>query len=186
VRHHSALAVGAWSALALAGCAPALPDVVLVTVDTLRPDRLSSYAYPRHQTPGIDRLAAEGALFWYALADAPWTTPSMASVLTGRYATAHGLKSTSVHRLADESVTLAEILAQHGYDTAAVVGSFPVDSVFRLDQGFRHYDDEYTRPIMSVPGEEKQRIEDELRENPEDRAVFTLWKAATAAATTPR
>lgn len=162
------------------GCerAAAPPDVLLITVDTLRPDRLSAYGYRRQQTPGIDRLAREGALFLHARADTPWTTPSMASVLTGTYATAHGLKSTSVHRLRDESVTLAELLAGHGYATAAIVGSFPVDSIFGLDQGFAHYDDRFTKPIWIFPDHQMEHVESEFSEKLEDRAMFTLVKAA--------
>ena len=184
MRRRSARAAGALLALALGstpGCeraAPSPPDVLLITVDTLRPDRLSSYGYRRQQTPGIDRLAREGALFLQARADTPWTTPSMASVLTGTYATAHGLKSTSVNRLREESVTLAELLSQHGYNTAAIVGSFPVDSIYRLDQGFAHYDDAFTKPIWIFPDHQMEHVESEFSENLADRAMFTLWKAA--------
>ena len=130
--------------VALAGCAPqpsGPPHVVLVTVDTLRPDRLSAYGFRGHATPGSDRLAAEGALFENAFADSPWTTPSMASVLTGTYPTQHGFKSTNAHRLAPENVTLAERLSEAGYTTAAIIGSFPLDAIYQLDQGFTHYDD---------------------------------------------
>ncbi|MBW2399387.1 MAG: sulfatase-like hydrolase/transferase [Deltaproteobacteria bacterium] len=76
------------------------PNVLLVTIDTLRPDRLGAYGYDRIETPNIDRLAAEGALFETALTDTPWTTPSMSSVMTGTYATHHGFKSTNANRLA--------------------------------------------------------------------------------------
>ncbi|MBW2289487.1 MAG: sulfatase-like hydrolase/transferase [Deltaproteobacteria bacterium] len=75
------------------------PNVLLVTIDTLRPDRLGAYGYDRIETPNIDRLAAEGALFETALTDTPWTTPSMSSVMTGTYATHHGFKSTNANRL---------------------------------------------------------------------------------------
>jgi len=164
----------------LLGCGePAPPaNVVLITIDTLRPDRLSTYGYRGRRTPGIDRLAAEGALFEHARADAPWTTPSMASVLTGTYATTHGLESTSVNRLRDESLTLAEILAGRHYDTAAVVGSFPLDSIYHLDQGFAHYDDHFTKPIWIFPDHQVQHVESEFSPSLEDRAMFTLWKAA--------
>ena len=175
----AALAV-ACAALAAAGCGPPLAaqHVLLITIDTLRPDRLSSYGYTAASTPGIDRLAREGALFENALADAPWTTPSLASVLTGTYATTHGLKSTSVHRLRDESLTLAEILSQQGFATAAVVGSFPVDSIYRLDQGFQSYDDHFTQPLWIFPDYEPGHVESELPEKLEDRDLHTLLKAA--------
>jgi arylsulfatase A-like enzyme len=167
-------------ALALCGCGAPAParHVLLITIDTLRPDRLSCYGYAAAKTPGIDRLAAEGARFAHVLADAPWTTPSLASVLTGTYATTHGLKSTSVHRLRDESLTLAEILAQHGYATSAIVGSFPVDSIYHLDQGFAHYDDAFTKPIWIFPDHVQEHVASEQPEKLEDRDMHTLLKAA--------
>jgi arylsulfatase A-like enzyme len=153
------------------------PNVLLVTVDTLRPDRLGAYGYDRIETPNIDRLAAEGAVFETALTDTPWTTPSMASVMTGTYATHHGFKSTNANRLAQENVTLAEVLAEAGYATAAIIGSFPLDSIFQLDQGFAHYDDEFTTPIWSMPGHEFEHIESEFFDSPERQRFFILSKA---------
>jgi arylsulfatase A-like enzyme len=166
---------------ALAACAPApLPEranVLLITVDTLRADHLSCYGYEGHETPHIDRLAAQGALFERAFSDTPWTTPSMASVLTGLYPTRHGLKSNNAHRLGPEQVTLAEVLKQRGYATAAVIGSFPLDSIFRLDQGFDVYDDAFTTPIWILPDHEPHHVPSEYRDTPEERALFTLEKA---------
>jgi choline-sulfatase len=129
---------------------PRRPNVVLITVDTLRPDHLSCYGYGRIVTPAIDRLASEGALFENAFADVTWTTPSMASVMTGLYAPHHGLR-TSYQRLSPERTTLAEYLRSHGYETAAIVGSFPLDAIFGLDQGFRTYDDRFTAPLLIDP-----------------------------------
>ena len=166
--------------LAVVGCSgddEARPNVLLITVDTLRADRLGAYGYERARTPHIDALAAEGALFEVAVTDTPWTTPSMSSVLTGRYATAHGFKSTNADRLAQTNVTLAEILRDAGYATAAVVGSFPLDAVFQLDQGFDHYDDEFTTPIWSMPGHEFEHIESDFFETPDDQRFFILSKA---------
>lgn len=163
----------------LGACTPALPDspnVLLVTVDTLRPDRLSAYGYRGHGTPHIDRLAAGGALFENAVADAPWTTPSMASVMTGRYPTLHGFKSNNVHRLDPEHVTLAEQLADAGWATAAVVGSFPLDSVYQLDQGFSHYDDDFTTPVWVMPDHAFERLGSGFFESPESQRLFLLSK----------
>ncbi len=129
------LALAATALLACGSEPVGRPNVLLVTIDTLRPDRLGAYGYDRIRTPNIDRLAAEGALFETALTDTPWTTPSMSSVMTGTYATHHGFKSTNANRLAQENVTLAEVLADAGYTTAAIIGSFPLDSVFQLGQG---------------------------------------------------
>ena len=155
----------------------ARPNVLLITVDTLRPDRLGAYGYDRIRTPNIDRLAAEGALFENVITDTPWTTPSMSSVMTGTYATVHGFKSTNANRLAQENVTLAEVLGEAGYTTAAVVGSFPLDAVFQLDQGFDHYDDDFTTPIWVMPGHEFEHIESEFFESPDRQRFFILSKA---------
>jgi arylsulfatase A-like enzyme len=116
-------------------------------------------------------------LFEDAVPDTPWTTPSMSSVLTGTYATTHGFKSTNVNRLDPENETLAEVLRAAGYTTAAVVGSFPLDSVYQLDQGFDRYDDHFTTPIWTMPGHEFEPIESEFFESPDDQRFFTLSKA---------
>ncbi len=153
------------------------PNVLLVTVDTLRPDRLSVYGYRGHETPHIDRLAAEGALFENAWTDTPWTTPSMASVMTGVYPTRHGFRSTNQNRLGPENLTLAEVLGASGYATAAVIGSFPLDAIFQLDQGFDRYDDTFTTPIWIHPDVEPGPLESEFREVPEEQAMFAMAKA---------
>jgi len=101
----------------------------------------------------------------------------MSSVTTGEYATVHGFKSTNTNRLALENVTLAEILRDAGYTTAAIVGSFPLAAVFQLDQGFDHYDDEFTTSIWSMPGHEFEHIESEFFEEPDDQRLFILSKA---------
>jgi arylsulfatase A-like enzyme len=176
----SLLLAAAVAPSSLGGCSsdpPERANVLLVTVDTLRPDRLSSYGYARHRTPHIDALAAGGALFENAVSDTPWTTPSMASVMTGVYATRHGFRSTNANRLSLDQETLAEVLKARGYATAAVVGSFPLDAIYQLDQGFDVYDDAFTTPIWVYPEHEPETLESEFRENPEDQAMFVLAKA---------
>jgi arylsulfatase A-like enzyme len=116
-------------------------NVVLITVDTLRADRLEPYGYRRARTPHIQRLAEEGILFEKAFCDTTWTTPSIASLLTGKYPFDHGLQ-TYLNRLSTDESTLAELLAEQGYRTGAIVASFPVDRRFGLAQGFESYDDE--------------------------------------------
>lgn len=122
--------------------------VILITVDTLRADRLSSYGYAASPTPGIDRVAVEGVRFVNAYCDMPWTTGSIASVMTGVYASEHGVRHPW-NRLDPARNTLAETLRANGFATAAVVGSFPVDSIYGLDQGFDLYDDQFDQPILS-------------------------------------
>src|SRR5204863_6710478 len=128
------------------GGPPRRANIVLITVDTLRPDHLSCYGYGAIVTPAIDRLAGEGVLFENAFTDVTWTTPAMASVMTGLYAPHHGLRNSG-QRLGPDARTLAEVLAAKGVATAAIVASYPLDSIYGLDQGFELYDDEFTLPI---------------------------------------
>jgi len=151
------------------------PSVVLITVDTLRPDRLGSYGHPNNHTPAIDRLAREGTLFETAYCDMPWTTGSMSSVMTGTYSPTHGVQ-LPIHRLGPEATTLAEILAAHGYQTGAVIGSFPLDSVYGLDRGFQTYDDEFTLPIFAVPDKRVEHVESQLPEDAREQAAFVESK----------
>jgi arylsulfatase A-like enzyme len=107
----------------LAGCntfpTPARrPDLVLVVIDTLRADHLGSYGYARGQTPRLDGFAAAGTRFASAHAPTSWTLPSVASILTGRYPIEHGVERV-VASLNDKHVTVAEVLHDAGYETAA-------------------------------------------------------------------
>jgi arylsulfatase A-like enzyme len=117
-------------------------SVVLITLDTTRPDRIGCYGNHDIATPRIDQLASEGAIFTGALATASTTLPTHASILTGRYPHRHGAPANSLFELAEQETTLAEVYASHGYDTAAFVSAFTLVSRFGLDQGFGVYDDE--------------------------------------------
>ena len=125
-------------------------NVLLITVDSLRPDRLPAYGYTAGYTPNIDQIAVAGVLFRRAFCDVPWSTASMASTFTGRYSIHHGLV-TPYQRLDDSETTLAEILAAHGYQTAAVAGFFRLDHIFNLSQGFQSYDDRYDDVMIRLP-----------------------------------
>lgn len=139
----------ALTAIVLLGCrsTPERPNLVLITVDTLRADRLSPYGYDKVETPAIARLAREGILFERAIADASWTLASLSSVMTGKYPTRHLVRSWD-DRLHEDHLTLAEILRSRGYVTAAIVGSYPLDRYFGLAQGFDHYDDAMTTALF--------------------------------------
>jgi len=153
------------------------PNVLLITVDTLRADRLSCYGYEGHQTPHMDALAASGALFETAFCDVTWTTPSMASVMTGTYATVHGMKVTP-QRLDPGNLTMAEILSEHGYTTAAIIGSLPLDSIWGLDQGFAFYDDEFTTPlVLTDNAEDLRHVESEFSEDPDEMRKMVWQKS---------
>src|SRR3954467_8881215 len=110
-------------------------NVLLITIDTLRADALGAYGGPA-ATPALDRLAAEGVRFDFAHAHAVTTLTSHASILTGSYPFQHGLRDNTGYRLPPHSRTMAMLLKEAGYETAAFVGAFPLHSRFGLSQGF--------------------------------------------------
>lgn len=116
------------------------PNAILILIDTLRADHLSSYGYERQTSPNIDRMAKEGVLFWNAVAPAPWTKPSTASLLTSLYPSVHGAQyGQSI--LPDSVATLAEVVKSAGYTTAGFVANPQVKAIFNFNQGFDFYDD---------------------------------------------
>ncbi|HET9768416.1 MAG TPA: sulfatase-like hydrolase/transferase [Thermoanaerobaculia bacterium] len=120
-------------------------DVLLVTIDTLRADALGFAGNREVATPTLDRLAAAGRVYVNAHAHNVLTLPSHINILSGRYPYQHGVRDNSGFHVPAELPTLATILAAAGWQTAAVVGAYPLDSVFGLDRGFTTYDDEYPR-----------------------------------------
>ncbi len=143
-----AAAVSAAAMLHLAGEAnaaalPERPSVVLVTIDTLRADRLGCYGYPSAETPTIDALALAGARFQHAYTPVPITLPAHASLFTGMFPMATGMHDFSGNKLSSSIPTLAKILRSQGYTTAAFVGSAVLDSRFGLNQGFETYFDHF-------------------------------------------
>jgi choline-sulfatase len=118
------------------------PNVLLVTVDTLRPDSLGTIG-GHNATPSFDALAAEGALFTGAISPMPLTLPAHTSLLTGLLPRHHGV-SDNGSTVPSSPQTLPEILGRRGYVTAAFVSGFPLDRVFGLDRGFDVYDDHFT------------------------------------------
>ncbi len=117
------------------------PNVILISVDTLRADHLSLYGYDKIETPNIDALASDGVYFLKAYSHAPLTLPSHISILTGTYPNFHGVRDNGVFTAPEELNTMAEILKAAGYDTAAFVSALVMDSSFGIDQGFDIYDD---------------------------------------------
>ena len=117
------------------------PNILLISVDTLRADRVGAYGYKGAHTPTLDRLAAEGVRFADATAHAPLTLPSHAAMLTGRYPGAYGIRLNGMGALPAGATTLAERLKSSGFQTAAVVASAVLSRGFGLDQGFDDYDD---------------------------------------------
>jgi arylsulfatase A-like enzyme len=120
---------------------PRRPSVLLITLDTTRADALGVYGGPEWATPNLDRVARAGVRFATARAPAPVTLPAHASILTGLFPFQHGVRDNGTFKLPDGANTLAERLQAAGYATAAVPGSFVVDSSFGLAQGFDRYFD---------------------------------------------
>jgi choline-sulfatase len=131
-------------------------NVVLITIDTLRADRIGAYGYGPARTPAIDALAARGTRFVRAYAAAPITLTSHASILSGRYPPGHGARHNGV-RVNGTVPLLAEGLGRAGFQTLAFVGAFPLDRRFGLDRGFQVYDDRMPRaggkPANERPGQ---------------------------------
>ena len=115
-------------------------NVLLVTLDTTRADRLGCYGYTAGATPGLDALASRGTLFQHAYSPAPLTLPSHCSIFTGRYPREHGVHNNGRDALAPDVETLATIFKQRGYRTGAFVGSYVLDPRFGLNRGFDTYD----------------------------------------------
>ena len=131
------------SALLLAAAAAQKPNLVLVTIDTLRADRLRCYGHTTIETPATDRLAREGVLVQDATVQAPQTRPSHASILTGRLPYEHGIRDNYSPPLDARVPTLATILDAQGYRTAAFVASYTLAALSGLDRGFDLYDDPF-------------------------------------------
>ena len=119
-------------------------NLLIVTLDTTRADHLGCYGREAAETPVLDGIASRGVLFTDAVTVAPVTLPAHASIFTGLYPPDHGVRKNGEYRLAPEQVTLAELLQDNAYDTAAFVSAFVLDSRFGLDQGFGVYDDAVT------------------------------------------
>jgi arylsulfatase A-like enzyme/Tfp pilus assembly protein PilF len=117
------------------------PNVLVITLDTTRADRIGAYGCRTAQTPSIDRLAREGALFGNCHACVPLTLPSHCSLFTGLYPIAHNVRNNGKYFLNPDEWTLAEALRANGYRTHAVIAAFVLLSKFGLNQGFDFYDD---------------------------------------------
>ncbi|MBN2384535.1 sulfatase-like hydrolase/transferase [bacterium] len=122
------------------------PNVLIITMDTTRADHLECYGHTRIKTPRINALARNGVLFEEAFSVQPVTLPSHCSIMTGLYPFKHGVRDNSIYRLTDDNLTLAEILKDQGYLTAAFVSSYILDKQFGLTQGFMLYNDRFLKP----------------------------------------
>jgi choline-sulfatase len=123
----------------------ARPNLLLVTLDTVRADHLGCYGYALAETPTLDALAREGVRFAHASSPVPLTLPAHASILTGLLPPRHGVRNNGGGALPAGTATLATRLAAAGYRTAAFVAAFVLDHRFGLQPGFAVYDDEVNR-----------------------------------------
>lgn len=119
-------------------------DIIVITLDTTRRDRIGCYGDADASTPNLDALCARGVALGNATAVAPVTLPAHASLFTGLYPPRHGARYNGVRVLDEAHTTLAERLQRAGYQTAAFVSAFVLDDRFGLAQGFEHYDDAVT------------------------------------------
>jgi arylsulfatase A-like enzyme len=129
-------------ALALASCGdePRRPNLVVIAIDTLRPDHLGCYGSPRATSPNLDRFAQGAVVFENAQSAAPWTAPSLLSLMTSLYPSVHGVTSFPEPGAMNERVTtLAEVLKSEGYATAAFTDGGYAKAQFGLGQGFDYY-----------------------------------------------
>jgi arylsulfatase A-like enzyme len=155
-----AAGLAAW---ALGGCSllepgelpkgdPGQPDIILVSIDTLRADHLGSYGHIRDTSPFMDSLAKSGVRFSFARSASPWTLPSHTTMLSGQLPMTHKVIEDSL-QLDDAVPVLPERMQAAGYSTAAFVSTFYVSSQFGFDRGFDHFDDfDIHNPKVNLKG----------------------------------
>lgn len=157
-----------------AGCAEerGRPNVLVIVVDTLRADRLGCYGAERDTSPAIDGLAASGTLFVNAYVPSPWTKPSVASILTGRYPSGHGLTGLD-RKLPKGARSIAQMLGDEGYRTAGVVSNRLIG---KFGRGFETFDASEGKGPGHVSGERVTRKAIALAEElAADEAPFLLY-----------
>ncbi len=162
--------IGLLFILVLSGCNQKQDiNVLIVTFDTTRADHIAAYGNRNAQTPILDKLAQDGVLYERALTSIPITLPSHSSIMTGKVPFSHGVRDNGLFKLNDSQHTLAEILKQNSYNTAAAIGSFPLTSQFGINQGFDFFNEHITQDFEDIFGE---------RTIPKDRLFFDERKAA--------
>ncbi len=133
-------------------------NIVLITIDALRPDHLSCYGYERNTSPNIDRIAEQGIIFENAISPSTWTLPSMVSLFTSTYPINHGVTRGRIENgeaynyqvFSDNLITLAEILQKSGYTTFGVASNSYLDENFGFARGFDYFKSIPFLPALSV------------------------------------
>ncbi len=151
--------------------------IILISIDTLRADHLSSYGYTAIETPHIDALAKGGTLFSDVGSQVPLTFPSHVSLFTSTYPFFNGIEDNG-ETLAPNVVTLAVLLKLHGYRTAAVVGGYVMDRSFGLNRGFDMYDSRFDQT-----GQEESKTSEIKRLGADVVSIATRWLTANSNST---
>ena len=158
------------------------PNVILITIDTLRADHVGCYGAQNVKTPVLDSLARNGVVFERAIAQVPLTWPSHAVILTGTYPFQNGVQDFTGQPLARQFKSVAQAFQQAGYATSAVVSAFVLDRSWGLGRGFDFYDDAFSPEqfknrdlglVERKAGESVTRAIDWLKKNP--RRPFFFW-----------
>ncbi len=162
------------------GKLPGRFNVLLITADTTRADYLGCYGGTAAQTPNMDRLAREGALFRRCSTGVVMTSPSHATIMTGLYPFVHGVRRNGEGHVPAAATTLAEVFKAAGYATAASVASYVLDPRFGLSQGFDAYRAVLPQPGSGDPAEAQRKgdkVCDDALELLQERARqhFFLW-----------
>jgi arylsulfatase A-like enzyme/Tfp pilus assembly protein PilF len=123
-------------------------NLLVITLDTTRADRLGAYGYKTAQTPNLDSLAQKGVMFQQCYTPVPLTLAAHCSIFSGQYPLAHHVRGNGLYMLSQDTDTLAEQMKKNGYQTFAVIGSFVLLGKFGLNQGFDLYDDTLNSHVM--------------------------------------
>jgi arylsulfatase A-like enzyme len=151
------------------------PNVILITIDALRPDHLGCYGYKRNTSPNIDKLAQEGVMFTQAIAQAPWTVPSVVSILTSTYPFEHRVNDFGINFPA-ELTSLSDILKTYGYISGCMSNLSGFDGIPNLDEEFDTYITRETYQWRGLPIKFTE-ITEKAKEwiNKNKKGKFFLW-----------
>jgi len=163
------LAAGFWWVRVGRGPAPLDGPIILISIDTLRADRLPVYGYAKVATPAVDGLAADGVVFEHAWAHTPQTLPSHASILTGRLPFEHGVRDNLGFALGPSAGTLPRLLRDRGFATGGFVSAYVMRAASGLNQGFDTYDDQLP------PSSPEIAIGDVQRDGADTLAAAERW-----------
>ncbi|MAB80541.1 MAG: hypothetical protein CMJ89_14405 [Planctomycetes bacterium] len=166
------------------------PNILLITLDTTRADHLGCYGHVRPTSPELDRLARQSVRYTNAYSPTSWTLPAHASLFTGKFPSAHGathdpegklrlsqgiVGDFDGHRaqpIADDEITLASILARHGWATGGIAGGPWMKRVFRLDRGFDFYDDDHIDDVNGRSAADITAVAKDFIDRQEDAPFF--------------